>query len=161
MGFILKILFVLAIAVVALAGGAILKNGVPLTEPPGLAKRLATYLSRNTARTRLDHEFPELRSPRYALPRHRVHDLVIRAARDAGWRIIDTVPERGSIHAVVATPWLRFRDDVRISLEEGPDGSTLVQVESRSRLGRADFGANIAHVKTLHRRLDALAAAEP
>lgn len=139
-----------------LMGGAIVKNRVPLTEPPGLVKRLTSYLTRNAARTRAGHEFPELRSRSYDLPAHRVLALTVRAARRAGWTVAGVDADRRGMDAVVVTRWLRFRDDVRVTLRETGGGGTLVEVESRSRLGRADYGANIAHIIELHRRLDEL-----
>lgn len=156
----MKIIAILMALAVALTGGAIAANRVPLTDPPGLVKRLVTYLTRNTARTSAGHELPELRTRVYALPPDRAFDLTLRAVENAGWRVVDGNPGRDEIHAVVATPWLRFRDDVKISLTEAPGGGTRVQVDSRSRVGRADFGANIAHVMELYGRLDTLARAE-
>jgi uncharacterized protein (DUF1499 family) len=160
MGSSLKIIAVLIAFAVALTGGAIAANRVPLTDPPGLVQRLVTYLTRNTARTSPDHELPELRTRVYALPPDRALDLTLRAVENAGWRVVDAKPGSNEIHAVVATPWLRFRDDVNITLTEAPGGGTRVQVESQSRVGRADFGANIAHVMELYRRVDAIVRAE-
>lgn len=156
----MKIIAVLMAFAVALTGGAIAGNRVPLTEPPGLVKRLVTYLTRNTARTSRDHELPELRTRVYDLPTDRAFDLTLRAVENAGWRVVDGNPDRNEINAVVATPLLRFKDDINIGLTEGPRGSTWVQVESRSRVGRADFGANIAHIMELYGRLDSLARTE-
>lgn len=156
----LKIIAIVMALAVALAGGAIAGNRVPLTEPPGLLKRLVTYLTRNTARTSPDHELPELRTRVYALPPDRAFDLTLRAVENAGWHVDDGNPGGSEIHAVVATPWLRFRDDVHITLTEAPGGGTRVQVESRSRVGRADFGANIGHIMELYGRVGALARAE-
>lgn len=153
----IKILAALFAFVTALAGGAIIANGVPLTEPPGPARRLAIYLTSNSARTHADHELPELRTRVYPLPPERALELVTRAANGAGWRIADLDDERNRLHAVVTTPWFRFQDDVRITLQKAGNNATAVQVTSQSRIGRADFGANIAHIMTLHRRLDALA----
>lgn len=151
-----KIVALVIALVVVLMGGAIIKNKVPLTERPGLVKRLTIYLTRNTARTRTDHELPELRSRVYSAPPVRVLELAARAAETAGWTPLEVDAARYALHAVVATPWLRFKDDVHVILKEVQDDRTLVEIESRSRIGRADYGANIAHVMELHRRLDAL-----
>lgn len=154
---ILKIVSLAIVLVVALAGGTVVKNQVPLTDPPGLVKRLVTYLTRNAARTRPGHELPELRSRAYDLPVDRVFALTAQAAESAGWNIVDMNAGERELHAVAATPWLRFKDDIHIALRGRPEGGTIVEIESRSRVGRADFGANIAHIIELHHRLDALA----
>lgn len=145
----------LALAVV-LSVGAIIRNGVPLAEPPGPAKRLIIYLTRNTASTRDGHELPELRPRTYGLPPERTLELAKKAAAEAGWDPVDVDTGRHTLHAVVTTPWLRFKDDVRATARAAPGGGTLLKIDSRSRLGRADYGANIAHIIELHRRLDAL-----
>lgn len=157
MSMLLKIVSLTIVFAAVLAGGAVVKNQVPLTDPPGLVKRLAIYLTRNSARTRADHELPELRSRAYALPPQRVFELAVQAAQDAGWRIVDRDAGGRNLRVVASTPWLRFKDDIHIALGEAPEGGTATAIESRSRVGRADFGANIAHIIELHRRLDALA----
>lgn len=141
---------------VVLSGGAIIRNGVPLAEPPGPAKRLIIYLTRNTASTRDGHEFPELRPRTYGLSPERTLELATKAAAEAGWDPVDVDAGGHALHAVVTTPWLRFKDDVRATVRAAPGGGTLVEIESRSRIGRADYGANIAHIIELYRRLDAL-----
>lgn len=151
-----KVVTALIVLTVALTGGAIVKNQVPLGDPPGLIKRLIVYLTRNSARTVSGHVLPELRPRTYPLPPDRTLDLTARAAEAAGWRITGKDAARHELDAVVSTPWLRFKDDVHVSLIEAPDGGTVVEVTSRSRVGRADFGANIAHVMELYDRLDAL-----
>lgn len=47
------------------------------------------------------------------------------------------------------TPLLRFRDDVTVVLRSGSEGRTVVDVESRSRVGKADFGQNPRNIKEL------------
>jgi uncharacterized protein (DUF1499 family) len=64
---------------------------------------------------------------------------------------------RRALHAVVATPWLRFKDDLRISVEAASGGGSNVNVSSRSRVGRADFGANLSHVMRFYQTLEAVA----
>lgn len=157
----LTIAAVLIVLALALTGGTIIKNKVPLTEPPGLVKRLKIYLSRNAARTGADPDLPELRSRRVDLPRGRVLGLIERAVEDAGWRPVDVDAGQHKLHAVVTTPWLGFEDDVQVSLEAGTEGGTIVDIASRSRVGRADFGANLSHIIELHRRLDALVDDNP
>lgn len=151
-----KIIVLLILLAALLTGGAVVKNRVPLTEPPGLMKRLTIYLTRNTARTQPDHELPELRTRAYDLPADRLLALTAQAAADAGWQLANRDAGSRRIDAVVTTPWLRFKDDVRVSLHETSGDRTLAEIQSRSRIGRADYGANIAHIIELYRRLDAL-----
>lgn len=144
-----KISFSLLAFLVLLAGGAVLKNKVPLLEPPGPVKRLRVYLSTHRVETRVDHEFPELRTRTYALPPAEMFERVRKAVDLLGWETAAADERAYTIHAVVATPWLGFKDDVRIRLEQSPDEATAVHISSQSRVGSADFGANVAHVLAL------------
>lgn len=151
----LKIACALVALLVILAGGAVLKNKVPLRDPPGVARRLLVYLTTNSAQTRSGHEFPELRPRTYPEPRKQMFERVKQAAAGLGWTVEGADPGAYTIHAVVATPWLGFKDDVRIALEESPGHGTTVQIASRSRVGRADYGANLGHVMELEEALGA------
>lgn len=149
----LKIILGILVLAVALSSVAIVKNNVPLTEKPGLGKRLLVYLSKNTARTRTDHAWPELRTRRYEVSAEGLLSRVERAVSDLGWETAETDAEAHELHAVVSTPWLGFKDDIHIRLEE-TGGNTLLHVISRSRVGRADYGANTGHIMALHRELE-------
>jgi len=63
-----------------------------------------------------------------------------------GWDVAADVPADGRLEAVALTPWLRFRDDVVVRVRATADG-TRVDVRSKSRVGRSDFGANARRVR--------------
>lgn len=148
-----KTLLALLLLVVVLAGGAIVGNKVPLWQPPGPFARLLVYLSRNTAESRADPDFPELRTRSYDVPRDHMLERVEAAIADLGWEIQKGADGPYSIHAVVSTPLLHFKDDVYITLHQAGDHATAVDVASRSRIGRGDFGANIGHIVALYQAL--------
>lgn len=152
---IVKIIIVGVMLVVTVAGGAIVRNNVPLREPPGLGKRLLTYLSKNHAQTRSDHEFPELRPRTYPMSADALFDKVTKAIADLGWESVDTDPGQRKIHIVVSTPWLGFKDDIDVNLKQSSSSETTLQISSRSRVGRADYGANISHIVRLQEALGA------
>lgn len=151
----IKTLLALLLLVVILAGGAIAGNKVPLWRPPGPLARLVVYLSRNSAETRPDHDFPELRTRSYHTPRKQMLARIKAAIGGLGWRIQADESDPYSVHAVVSTPLLRFKDDVYVTLREAAGGGTAVHIASRSRVGRADFGANIGHIMALDKALGA------
>lgn len=153
MGLIPKIIIAGVALAAVTAGGAIVRSKVPLREPPGPGKRLVTYLSKNHAQTRPDHEFPELRSRTYPMPAEELFKTVTDAVADLGWESVDRDSTRRKIHAVVTTPWLGFKDDVEIVLEASGENATMLQISSRSRVGRADYGANIGHITRLQNAL--------
>jgi len=156
MRMLVKIVLVLVLLAVAMSGVAIVRNGVPLVEKPGLGKRLLVYLSRNTAETRPDHDWPELRTRMYPLTADELLDRAERTVERLGWKVVEKDESGRTLHAVVATPWLRFKDDVVIRLEDRADQGAALDVTSKSRIGRADYGANVSHVIELYRALESV-----
>jgi hypothetical protein len=99
--------------------------------------RLLRALTRNRASTSPDAADPRLRGRAYAIPFARVWDGVLETARSrARWRITETDPRRGRITA------------------EARHGLTRVDVESRSRVGRADLGVNTRRIARFLHGLD-------
>ena len=54
--------------------------------------------------------------------------------------------EQGRIEATASTPYVGFKDDVVIRIQAAGDGS-LVDVRSKSRIGKGDMGVNAARVR--------------
>lgn len=153
----MKILYsvcALLLIYVLLSVGTIVKNGVPLTSDPGLWQRLKRFLSTNTAQTADDHTYPELVTPRYSLQPKELRQRVIQATTDLGWQLNED--SDNELKFIVTTALARFKDDITINILAHDQGSAL-HVVSQSRVGRADFGANVAHILKLRQRLDALA----
>ena len=155
MKFLGKLLLALAGLAVLLAAGAISLNGVPITAQPGIGKRLFSYLTRNEAVMGPDHEFPELRPRSYTPAPAELFETVRQAVVDLGWQIQSFDPAKFRLHAVVTTSMMRFKDDVNITVSALDSGSSL-SARSASRVGRADFGANLSHIIKLQRALAGL-----
>lgn len=123
-------------------------NQPPLMASPGLPQRLLTYLTTNEVRSDPYSAYPERRPQEF----RRSPEEVFRAARAAGeslgWRIVDADREALRLDAVATTSLLGFEDDVRVSVREGEDGATALWVDSASRAGMADLGANTARLVT-------------
>jgi len=151
-----KLFLLIVLPVLAAAGVAIVRDSVSLVDPPGPIKRLLTYLGTNSARTRPNHPFPELRTRVYPLAAEPLAESARQATADLGWRAEQT-GDPHKLHAVAVSPWLRFRDDISIELQAAGQARTRVHIASRSRLGRADFGANIRHIADYYDALTARA----
>lgn len=64
------------------------------------------------------------------------------------WHIVDVEPTTRTIQAFQRSEWLRFRDDFVIQVRPDPDGKgSLVEMRSRSRDGRSDFGVNYRRIE--------------
>ncbi len=66
-----------------------------------------------------------------------------------GWRVVPS--EDDTIR--VEVPVLVFTDDLTITVDQN-DGQTRVNVSSKSRVGKGDFGENRRHVAQFLRALD-------
>jgi hypothetical protein len=142
----MKWLVALLAVPLALVAGGLVVNRPPLSSPPGPAARLKTYLTTNVAETRLEHPFPELRTPHLDAGPDRVGEALTAAMDDLGWR--EVAESDGEIRAVVVSALFRFRDDVTVRLEEA-NGGTLVHARSASRVGQGDLAANARHLQDL------------
>jgi hypothetical protein len=65
-----------------------------------------------------------------------------------GWSIVYIDPATRTLEGVETSYLFHFRDDFVIQVRPGPDAnSSLVQMRSRSRHGRSDFGANYNRIR--------------
>ena len=149
----MKIVLAVLVIIVMVITVTLLKNHAPLFDPPGVKKRLAVYLTTNTAITSEDHPFPELRTPVFEVGPEKLYNAVKDAAVDLGWSILDSDDVEWRFQMAAKSPILLFVDDVHVDIRPVAcaDGSTktALHIESRSRIGRADFAANADHVQQL------------
>jgi uncharacterized protein (DUF1499 family) len=87
--------------------------------------------------------------------------LALRAATNLGWLVLDSAPPTGRtgvgrIEASAKTPVFGFADDVTVRIRPGIN-ETRVDVRSRSRIGRHDFGQNALRIRAFQKELEALA----
>ena len=78
-------------------------------------------------------------------------DEVESAARQLpGWELAkrDDSATAATLHFVRTTPWLRFRDDIRVQIVPA-EGGSLLTAESRSRVGKGDLGQNPRNLREL------------
>lgn len=60
-----------------------------------------------------------------------------------------TADGRVQLHLVRTTRMLRFKDDIRVTLRPLDTGGTLIEAESRSRVGKGDLGQNPRNLREL------------
>ena len=70
------------------------------------------------------------------------------AEAQPGWELVTRDPDARVVEAVARTPLFRFEDDVTIHILPGTPGGSVVQVRSRSRVGKGDLGANARRIRT-------------
>jgi uncharacterized protein (DUF1499 family) len=74
-------------------------------------------------------------------------------ARALGWEVVSTDPAAGTLLARDTSKVFRFVDDVVVRVRPGEGGGAIVDVRSKSRVGRGDIGANAARIRRFAERL--------
>ncbi len=137
----------------SLVVGALAMNRLPLFDPPGLIPRLRHYLTTNLARTDENGAFPELLPRRFPLSPERARDTISGVARELGWEIAHHSGNAREIDAVATTRLWRFKDDIKISFQGVDDSTVVVNVSSRSRVGKGDLGTNSRRIMEFYAAL--------
>jgi uncharacterized protein (DUF1499 family) len=99
--------------------------------------------------------YPEIVPLQLHVPRARAFDTALAAARDLGWKIVETDARSGHIEASDQTFWYGFIDDIVVRVAPLSNNETRIDVRSVSRVGKSDLGTN---AKRIRKYLDAVAA---
>lgn len=157
-GFILGIL-----AAGPLASTLVLGKGVPrihdittdLANPPqfdmvvGLREGAPNALDRATPPDLAEQQmkaYPDLATLDVAQQPGKVFEIARVTAKEMGWTIDSSEPEKGLIEATVTTKLIGFKDDVAIRVTEKGEGAA-VDLRSVSRVGVSDLGANANRIR--------------
>jgi hypothetical protein len=121
-----------------------------------LVRRVGRALSNNHVTTAQDHWDPRLRGRTYAIPFEQVWQAALALANGGlrRWKVRSSDDYEGVIDVEARSLMLRFVDEVRTRVYLDENAQTRVDLESRSRKGKADFGANARRVGRFLRALD-------
>ena len=99
--------------------------------------------------------YPDLQPTLLTMPRYMAHYRVRRAAEQLGWEIVGDTPDTGRLEARTYSRFFRFVDDVVVRIRTRGDMSeySVVDIRSRSRVGRGDLGANANRIRQFLERL--------
>jgi hypothetical protein len=100
--------------------------------------------------------YPDLQSRVYDMEPSHCAMFAAQAARRLGWEVVETRPEAGTVRAVVTVFPIPFKDDLTVTATPDPKNPrhTVVEIRSRSRVGRGDLGENARHVRALQAAMD-------
>jgi uncharacterized protein (DUF1499 family) len=90
--------------------------------------------------------YPDLAPLKLAMPPEKAFDQALAVAHEKGWTIVADVPLEGRIEATASSLLYGFTDEVIVRIKPA-DGGALVDVRSRSRLGRIDRGVNAKRIR--------------
>ncbi len=131
-----------------LLGGAIL---LTLLIGAGLISSLI-WPPINDVKTGQTPEYADLQPQYFSQPYYRVFDAALATAQALGWEVVMEDRDGGEIHAVATTRLLRFKDEVTITISREGAGA-VVNLRSRSRVGKADLGANARRIRHFQEEL--------
>ena len=101
--------------------------------------------------------YPPINTLTVEKPKTEVLAAIKTLIEDRGWDIVteetDPNQETGVFEATHTSGWFGFKDDVAIHVLEGPNGTSIVDMRSVSRVGLSDLGANAKRVGNFMRDL--------
>ncbi len=89
--------------------------------------------------------YPHIQPLRLAADRNTVFAQARELVAANGWQLVQANPDSGIIEASDTSWWFGFVDDVIIRIRSDGRGS-LVDMRSKSRIGRSDIGANARRI---------------
>lgn len=104
-----------------------------------------SYVDDGTANKQLE-AYPDIETIVLEDDAETVFARAMTAAKEMGWEIVASEPAEGHIEAVATTPFVGFKDDVVIRVRAG-DAGTIVDVRSKSRIGKGDAGVNAKRIR--------------
>jgi hypothetical protein len=90
--------------------------------------------------------YPDIKAQYLTVPVDRAFSFALEAVHKMGWTIVAADGERGRIEATDTTFWYGFTDDIVVRVSAEGDLSRI-DIRSKSRIGRGDFGTNARRVR--------------
>jgi len=106
----------------------------------------------NDVKTGATPEYPDIQPQRFNQPFEKVFDAALGAAQAMEWDMRETNRDQGIIEAVATTRLFKFKDDVTVTVTREGDAS-VVNVRSKSRVGKSDLGTNARRIRAFQAEL--------
>lgn len=91
--------------------------------------------------------YPDLAPIRLRSTPDEAFDAAQDAARELGWTVVWSNRGLGVVEAYDTSPLFHFVDDVAVRVRQAPEGGSVVDVRSTSRVGVSDLGANAKRIR--------------
>lgn len=106
----------------------------------------------NDVKTGETPEYPDIQPQRLNQPFDKVFDAALATAQAMGWEIRETNREQGVIEAIAMVRLFRFKDDVTVTITRDGEAA-VVNVRSKSRVGKGDLGVNARRIRAFQTEL--------
>jgi uncharacterized protein (DUF1499 family) len=91
--------------------------------------------------------YPDIAPIVVKAPPEKVFDASKQVLAAMGLEVLDAEPIQGRIEATDRSLLFGFEDDVVLRIVPSPDGTTKIDMRSKSRVGRSDLGINAGRIK--------------
>jgi len=91
--------------------------------------------------------YPDLQTLTYSQSTSELVEASKQAIANLGWELVNTDADNGIIEATDTSTWFGFKDDVVIRVTDN-NSERLVDIRSKSRVGKSDLGKNAARIHT-------------
>ena len=91
--------------------------------------------------------YPDLSPLQLSISPEQAFEQALTVVTNKGWEVIATDPDEGRIEAVDPSLLFGFKDEVVIRITSSDDGA-IIDIRSRSRIGRIDRGANAKRIRS-------------
>ncbi|MEM9234151.1 MAG: DUF1499 domain-containing protein [Pseudomonadota bacterium] len=75
------------------------------------------------------------------------------AMKAIGIMIMEADEEAGRVEGTATTRWFGFKDDVVVRVRPAAEGGSIIDIRSKSRIGRSDIRANTDRIRELRRMI--------
>jgi uncharacterized protein (DUF1499 family) len=93
--------------------------------------------------------YPEIQSLELSHDFQDVMDAAVMLVTEREWKLVAVNRKEGRIEATETLPWFGFKDDVVLRFTQTDMGGTIVDMRSKSRIGRSDVGVNAQRIEEL------------
>lgn len=83
-----------------------------------------------------------------------VIDAAVMMISEREWKLVAVNRKEGRIEATETLPWFGFKDDVVLRFTQTDMGGTIVDMRSKSRIGRGDVGVNAQRIEDFLEELE-------
>ena len=97
--------------------------------------------------------YPDLQTLTYSQSKSELVEASKQAIENLGWELVNTDADKGVVEATETTAWFGFKDDVVVRVTDN-DSERLVDIRSKSRIGKSDLGKNAARIDSFIEELD-------
>lgn len=113
----------------------------------------AAYAGEETAKQQRE-AYPDLTTVKYTQSADQLFAAAETAVNKLGWALVNADKSMGIIEATDTTAWFGFKDDVVIRIND-TGTERLLDVRSKSRVGKSDLGKNSERIHSLIKEINA------